>query len=132
MVDIILNAVGGRMLLYISAGLLAACVALGVTVTIQSFALTAAAAEAKRLEAEKASLGDKIAAQNRAVAALKAAGEEQERRIRAAAASAARVRTITVERVREVAAAPVPTVCPDAVSWAADRAVEFNHRWEAE
>lgn len=132
MVDIIINAVGGRLLLYISAGLLAGCIGLGITVKIQSSALTASVAEAKRLVAEKKNLGDKIAEQNRAVADLQAKGEEQAQRIKAAEHLAARVRTITVERVREAAAAPVPADCPAAVRWAADRAVEFNRRWEAE
>lgn len=130
MVDAILNAIVGRALPYISAGLLAGCIVLGVTVEIQSSRLTASKANVKRLEAEKVAFAEKILAQNTAVRVWQAEAERQAERARTAQAQAERVRTITVERVREVTAAPVPTDCNQAVRWAASHAVEFNKRWE--
>lgn len=131
MVDIILNAIGGRILLYISIGLLATSVILGTTVKIQSSSLTASKATIKQLQAEKASLGDKISEQNRKVAEWVAKAKDQEEKARTAQAKAERVRTITVDRVREVTVATIPQSCPDAVKWSVDHAIEFNKRWEA-
>lgn len=131
MVDVIINAVGGRVLLYISAALLIACIGLGVAVEIQGSRLTVSRADVKRLEAEKGTLAEKILAQNLAVLDWKAKAEEQAQRVKAAQAQAEKVRTITIERVREVTVATIPPACPDAVRWAAEWGIAFNKRWEA-
>lgn len=131
MVDVILNAVGGRVLLYISAALLIVCIGLGVAVEIQDMRLLASKADVKRLEAEKANMAEKILDQNLAVLDWKAKAEEQAQRVKASQAQAEKVRTITIERVREVTVATIPAACPDAVRWAAEWGIAFNRRWEA-
>lgn len=130
MVDAILNAVGGRVLLYISAGLLIICVGLGITIEIQSSRLTASKADVKRLEAEKGNLAEKILTQNLAVLKWKAEAEEQIQRVKAAQRHAEKVRTVTVERVREVTVAAIPQSCPESDAWAIDWGLQFNARWE--
>lgn len=114
---------GMQALLYVSIGLLVTCIGLGVTVEIQSSRLEAAAA---RQEA----LGDKLAAQNRAVGVWKSEADLQKNRAKAAAVQAEKVRVITVEKVREVATAQIPFECNEAVKWGALQAQEFNKRWE--
>jgi hypothetical protein len=116
---------GAQALLYAVAALLVVCISLGVTTEIQS----------ERLDAYKArqeSLGEKLAAQNKAVAAWKTEADKQAARVLESAQKAEKVRTVTVERVRTVTVAAIPAACPDAVVWGAEHALEFNRRWEDE
>ena len=125
MIDLITNIIGVRALLIVTAALLAVCIGLGVTVRIQSAQLDAA-------QARQESLGEKLATQNRAVSQWKAEANKQAARVQEAAKRAERVRTVTIERVRTVTVAAIPPACPDAVKWGAERALEFNKRWESQ
>jgi len=113
---------GLQAVLYATAVLLIACIGLGVTVEIQSAKLDAA-------KARQAALGDKITVQNQAVAAWKAEADKQTQRVHEAARKAEKVRTVTALRVRTISVASIPTACPDAVTWGAEHALEFNKRW---
>ncbi len=114
---------GLQALLYAAAALLIACIGLGITVEIQSARLDAA-------KARQAALGDKIVAQNQAITAWKAEADKQAQRVQEAARKAEKVRTVTAMRIRTVSVAAIPTACPDAVTWGAEHALEFNKRWE--
>lgn len=124
MVDVIINAIGGRALLIICGVLLAVCVGLGMSLQTTNALLDAA-------QSRQDVLGEKLRTQNSAVRKWKAAAEEQAEKVRQAAQQREKVRVVTVERVREITVAAVPAPCPEAVRWAADQAVEFNRRWEA-
>jgi len=113
---------GLQAVLYTAAALLIACIGLGVTVKIQSTRLEAA-------KAQQAALGDRIATQNQAITAWKAEADKQAQRIHETARKAEKVRTVTALRVRTISVAAIPTECPDAVTWGAEHALEFNKRW---
>jgi len=116
---------GLQALLYAAAVLLIACIGLGVTVEIQGAKLDAA-------KARQAALGDKITAQNQAITAWKAEADKQTQRVHETARKAEKVRAITALRVRTISVAAIPTACPDAVTWGAEHALEFNKRWNDE
>lgn len=135
MIDIALayfgrSPVALQALLYTCAGLLLICIGLGVAVEIQSSRITAANATIGKLQAEKKSLGDQISTQNRAVEQWKGAAVYQAQRAEDAAKKAEKIRTVTVERVREVTVAAIPQSCPDADAWAIGWGLQFNARWE--
>lgn len=132
MTEILLNTIGGRALLYISAGLLVICITLGVTVEIQDSRLAACRATIGQLQAEKKSMGDQIITQNKAVDMWKRAAVYQAQRAADAVQKAERVRATTIERVREVTVAAIPQSCPESDAWAIDWGLQFNRRWEAE
>lgn len=136
MIDIALAYLGRspvalQALLYTCAGLLLICIGLGVAVEIQSTRLTAANATIGKLQAEKKSLGDQIITQNRAVEQWKAEADKQAQRAVDAAQKAETVRTVTVERVREVTVAAIPQSCPESDGWLINWGLQFNARWEA-
>ena len=124
MIDVILNAIGGRVLLYVGFGLLIICIILGVALEITSSRLDAA-------QARTGLLGSLLGMQNQAVRKWKAEADKQAQAVAQAAQQRERVRTITVERVREVERAVIPQECPAAVKWAAEQALIFNAEWEA-
>jgi len=116
---------GLQALLYATGALLIICIGLGVTVAIQSAKLDAA-------KARQAALADKIATQNQAVAIWKTEADKQSERANEAAKKAEKVRTKTIERVRTITVASIPSSCPDAVRWGAEQALRFNRHWEKE
>lgn len=75
-------------------------------------------------------MGERIDLQNQAVERWKSAAEQQAAMASEAAKRAAQVRTVTVERIKTIAAAPIPNDCPDAIRWAAEQGVDFTLRWE--
>lgn len=136
MIDIALAYLGRspvalQALLYTCAGLLLICIGLGVAVEIQSTRLTAANATIGKLQVEKKSLGEQISTQNRAVELWKGAAVYQAQRAEDAAKKAEQIRTVTVERVREVTVASIPQSCPESDGWLINWGLQFNARWEA-
>ena len=125
MIDIIINALGGRVLLCACVALLVISIGLGVTVKIQSAQLDAA-------KARQESLGDKLASQNRAVATWRAEADRQVIAAKAAVKRSRKVRTVTLERIRTITVAAIPPSCPDAIVWGAEHALEFHKRWTQE
>jgi len=124
LVNLIIRSPWGlQALLCAAAVLLIACIGLGVTVEILGVRLDAA-------QARQAALADRIATQNQAITAWKAEADKQAQRVREAARKAEKVRTVTALRVRTISVAAIPTACPDAVTWGAKHALEFNKRWE--
>jgi len=129
MIDIALAYLGRspvalQALLYTCAGLLIAVITLWTVVTVQSSRLDAA-------QARQESLGDKLAVQNRAVRTWRAEADKQAQRVLTAQAAAEKVRTVTVERVREVTVAAIPQSCPESDGWLINWGLQFNARWEA-
>jgi hypothetical protein len=116
---------GMSALLYAAGGMLVACILLVIDLKITDAHLDAA-------KAQVTALGSKIDTQNHAVGVWKRKADEQEARALEAAKRAEKARTVTVERVRTITVAPIPSACHEAVQWGATSALEFNKGWEEE
>lgn len=132
MIDAIITALGGRVLLFTAVELLALCLVLGIDLKIQSNRLDIAQAMNKVQAVQLQGFGDQIAAQNTAVDQLLANAAAQQAHLRAAEAAAGQVRLITQDRIRYVDRAAIPSACPEAVTWGAAHAIEIGRRWEQE
>lgn len=115
----------GMQALVSAAGvLLIACSGLGAAVWIQSARLDAAKT---KLEA----CGNLLTAQNQAIDAWKAKGDEQAQRVKDAIAQGEQVQANTAELVRAITKAVIPKDCQAAIKWGATQALEINGHWEA-
>jgi len=130
MIDVIINALGGRVLLFAAAGLLLLSMGLSVAFEVQSSRLDTARAEKQVDKTRLQVAGGQIAAQNAAVDQMLRNAQVQADRLHAAEAAASQAQVVTQERIQYVDRAAIPTVCPDAVAWGVNHAVEIGKRWE--
>lgn len=130
MIDLVINALGARVLLFVSVGLLVVCIIMGAAVEIQGSRLQAARADNTTQKIKIQSMGKQITAQNSAVDQMLANAAAQHDRLQAALIRAAQVEVVTKERIRYVETAAIPTACPEAIAWGAEHAREIGRRWE--
>ncbi len=132
MIDGIINIIGTRTLLIMSALILIINIGLDVTVRSLRTRLDTVNSNNAILSVELEILGEKTVAQNNAVDQLLANAAAQQDRLRVAEKRAGQIQVITEERVQYVERAAIPATCPEAVTWGAEHAVEIGKHWQDE
>jgi len=122
-IGLITGTYGKQIVIGIIIALLLIIGGLGVTLWVQNARLDAA-------NARYNTIGDKLAIQNSAVNKWRAEAEKQKSKVQSAAKKAEKIKVVTIERIEFITKTPVPASCPEAVRWGAERAMEFNTRWE--
>jgi hypothetical protein len=131
MLELIITTIGVRTIAILAALLLIINIALGVTLKILSARLDVATAKTLTQTVQLQTLGDQITAQNGAVDQMLANAAASAGRIKTATTKAARVESITRDRIEYIEHSEIPAPCPDAIKWGAKHAIEIGKRWEA-